>query len=119
MYDLIDRPIATLPVFDRRMLDRMRRWVHAFSIAGATGIDGADDPLTRAMHALDQGSVDDLVIQRPCFATVDETEAVILSLWRLVRDDRGENVRPLAAMLVDTSHAGALLDAMAETLATL
>ncbi|WP_174290911.1 hypothetical protein [Sphingomonas bacterium] len=111
MYDLIDRPINELPAFERGVLDRARRWVHAFSVAGPEM--GGDDALSVAMHALDRGSVADIVLQRPCFATVEEPEAVLLGLWRLVREGRSAAARAVAESLVDESHVGILLDGVA------
>lgn len=116
MYDLLDRPVAALPAFERRVLDRTRRWAHAFALAGSEAT-GGDDALGTVMHALDRGSADDIVIQRPCFATVDESEALIVALWRLVRDRRADAARALAAGLVDARHADVLLDGIARALA--
>lgn len=117
MYDLIDRPVATLPSFERGLLERTRRWVHAFSVAGTDLAVDRNDPLATAMRALDRGSSDDIVIQRPCFATVDETEAVILSLWRLVRDGRHAEAAAIAGLLVDPTHVSALLNGMVGAIA--
>ncbi len=116
MYDLIDRPIADLPAFERGVIDVTRRWVHAFSVAGMPVVDGPD-ALNDAMHALDRGSAQDIVIPRPCFATVEETEAVIVGLWRLVRDGRSDAAYALAAGLVDDDHVDALLGGIARTIA--
>ena len=116
MYDLVDRPVADLPAWERGLLGATRRWTHAFSIAGAEAASGGDDPFDDVMGALDRGSSTDLVIQRPCFATVEETEAVILSLWRLVRDHRDAGARDLARLLVDPRHAGLLVDGMGRAL---
>ena len=65
------------------------------------------------MWALDAGSAEELVIQRPCHATVEETEAVILGLWRLVRAGRFSAARAAAANLVGAEHAASLVEAMA------
>ncbi len=123
MYDLIDRPVADLPVFERFMLGATRAWVHALTLAGAPeaataggfadhGGAGAAAAFDHAMRLLDRGSVDTLVFQRPCHSTVEETEAVVIGLWRLVRDDRiaiahaaagslvGAEARPLVAAMV-------------------
>ena len=117
MYDLIDRPIADLPAFERGVVMSTRRWVHAFSIAGANAVEGTQAALSDAMHALDRGSAEDIVIPRPCFATVEETEAVIVGLWRLVRDGRSDAAYSLAASLVDGDHVDALLGGIAGVIA--
>ena len=117
MYDLIDRPIAELPAFERGIVDSTRRWVHAFSLAGSGAIEGAHSALSDAMYALDRGSAEDIVIPRPCFATVEEIEAVIVGLWRLVRDGRSDAAYALAGSLVDDDHVDALLGGIARVIA--
>ena len=89
MYDLLDRPTCDLPAFERDLLDATRRWVHALTTAGhPPGVEGPASAFDRVMWTLDAGSTGELVIQRPCYATVEETEAVILGVWRLVRGGR-------------------------------
>lgn len=118
MYDLLDRPVADLPAFERGLLDRTRRWVHALTLAGsAPAAMAAEEPFDAAMRALDRGSTDTLVFQRPCHSTVEETEAVLLGLWRLVRADRIAAARHAAAALIDPIEAGALVAAMVRTVA--
>ena len=116
MYDLVDRPVADLPTWERGLLGATRRWTHALSIAGMEAASGADDAFDDVMGTLDRGSSTDLIIQRPCFATVEETEAVILSLWRLVRDRRDVVAGDLSRLLVDHGHADLLVDAMRRAL---
>lgn len=119
MYDLIDRPVATLPAFERRLLDRMRRWVHALTLAGAApdAPAGHDAAFDTAMRTLDRASSDMLVFQRPCHSTVEETEAVVLALWRLVRDDRIAPARAAAAGLVNDDATRSLVGAMMRAVA--
>lgn len=118
MYDLLDRPVADLPAFERGLLDRTRRWVHALTLAGAAPVPLADEePFDAAMRALDRGSTDTLVFQRPCHSTVEETEAVLLGVWRLVRADRIAAARAAAAALIDPAQAGALVTAMVRAVA--
>ena len=117
MYDLIDRPIADLPSFERGVVVSTRGLVHAFRIAGTGSVDATASALGDAMHALDRGSADDIVIPRPCFATVAETEAVIVGLWRLVRDGRSDAAYALAGALVDDDHVDALLGGIARVIA--
>ena len=102
MYDLLDRPVSDLPAADRRLLAATRAWVHQLTMAGA-GTPAAAEPLgavsdafDQALRALDEGSADTLVFERPCHAIVSETEALWLSVWRLVRADR---VAPAKAAL--------------------
>jgi len=122
MYDLIDRPVADLPPFERFLLNATRAWVHALTLAGAPqaataggfadrGGEDAATAFDAAMRVLDQGSTETLVFQRPCHSTVEETEAVVIALWRLVRDDRIAPARVAAAALVG-GQAGALVSAM-------
>ncbi len=117
MYDLIDRPVSALPAFERGIVESIRRWVHAFSIAGAATAGGASTALDDAMQALDRGSANDIVIPRPCFATVEETEAVIVGLWRLVRDGRSDAAYEVAGALVDGDHVDPLLGGIARVIA--
>lgn len=113
MYDLLDRPVAELPAFEARVLDRMRRWVHALTVAGHAPVASAqEEGFDAAMRALDAGSTDSLVFQRPCHSTVEETEAVVLGLWRLVRADRIAVARRAAAGLVDDDATRPLIAAM-------
>lgn len=122
MYDLIDRPVADLPPFERFLLDATRAWVHALTLAGSPDVataggfadhGGADAAVAfdMAMRVLDRGSTETLVFQRPCHSTVEETEAVVIGLWRLVRDDRIVPARGAAAALVG-DEAAALVSAM-------
>jgi hypothetical protein len=112
MYDLIDRSVADLAPFERSVLDAVRRWVHALTLAGVPGAVSADDPFDAAMRALDGGSGEMLVIQRPCFSTVSETEAVLLGLWRLVAADRLADARRAAMGLVTAPAASAMIAGM-------
>lgn len=114
MYDLLDRPVADLPVLERGLLDRTRAWVHMLTLAGTAPppVKPADEPFDAAMRTLDRGSIDTLVFQRPCHATVEETEAVWLSLWRLVRADRIAAARSAVTGLVSAESADALVAAM-------
>ncbi len=122
MYDLIDRPVADLPPFERFLLGATRAWVHALTLAGAPDAataggfadhGGADAAAAfdGAMRLLDRDSTETLVFQRPCHATVEETEAVVIALWRLVRADRIAPARQTAAALVGDA-AGGLVAAM-------
>lgn len=119
MYDLLDRPVADLPAFERELLDRTRRWVHALTLAGTAPSPtcAAEEPFDAAMRALDRGSTETLVFQRPCHSTVEETEAVWLSLWRLVRADRIAAARGAAAGLIAPAEASALVAAMVRSVA--
>ena len=112
MYDLLDRPVDRLCAFDRAVLERTRRWVYALTLAGHDRLPPTDDPFDLAMRALDRGSGDLLVIQRPCHATVGDTEAVLLGLWRLVATDRLAIAHAVALGLVSADHAAPLLDGM-------
>lgn len=123
MYALIDRPVAELAVADRRLLEAMRAWVHALTLAGdPTGVivhgfaaQGRADEAAAfdaAMRALDTGSTATITFQRPCHATVEEDEAVVLSLWHLIRDDRLSAATAAARMLVTPAHATGLIRAM-------
>lgn len=126
MYDLIDRAVADLPNFERVLLDETRRWVHALTLAGA----GAATPMGFArderaavafdtlMRALDRGSSETLVFQRPCHSTVAETEAVMLGIWRLVRADRIVAARQAIAALVDPAEARDIVGGMMRVVST-
>ncbi|WP_374296325.1 hypothetical protein [Sphingomonas sp.] len=112
MYDLIDRPVRELPAFEAAVLARTRRWVHALTMAGIVA-DPEDDAFGMAMRALDRGSQDLLVIERPCHDVVGETEAVLLGLWRLVRADRIGKADAVASGLTDADAGRAMVAAMA------
>ena len=118
MYDLIDRPVSDLPAADRALLGATRAWVHQLTMAGA-GTPAAAGALgdgsaafDAAMRALDEGSIDTLVFERPCQARVSETEAVWLGIWRLVRADRLGAAQASLAGLADPAAARAITAAM-------
>jgi len=124
MYALIDRPVALLGAEDRFLLDAMRAWVHALTLAGdpgravargfeARGLAARQAAFDDAMRALDRGSADTLTFQRPCHATVEEDEAIVLGLWRLVQGDRIGDARRAAARLLTAGAARDLVRAMA------
>lgn len=117
MYDLLDRPIATLDINDRATLGAMRAWVHALTLAGepssavaARFADGGG-AFDAAMRLLDRASVETLTFQRPCHSTVEEDEAVVLGLWRLVHADRLPAALATARLLVGDA-AGAMVAAL-------
>lgn len=125
MYDLLDSPVADLPATDRFLLDATRGWVQALTLAarpeaavtggfarlgiGGDGVAAFD----RVMRALDRGSRDTLAFQRPCHATVEETEAVVLSLWRQVRAGERAAAAATARLLVDEVSAAIVTGGMA------
>lgn len=128
MYDLIDRPVAELPVFERYLLDATRTWVHALTLAGvpatatASGFAGhggatACAAFDQVMRAMDEGSAETLVFQRPCHSDVEETEAVVLGIWRLVRADRIAAAQVAAAALFDGTAARAVIAGMTRVVA--
>lgn len=117
MYDLLDRPVATLDPADRATLDAMRAWVHALTLAGEPAIavaarfaDGGT-AFDAAMRLLDDASTDTLTFQRPCHSTVEEDEAVVLGMWRLIAADRLRAALATARLLVGDA-AGALVAAV-------
>ena len=117
MYDLLDCPVADLAPADRLLLDATRAWVHALTLAGqpaaavAPRFADGGDAFDAAMRVLDARSIGTLTFQRPCHSTVDDTEAVVLGLWRLVSADRIPAALATARLLVDDG-AGALVIAM-------
>ena len=118
MYDLIDRSVSDLPSLDRRLLGATRAWVHQLTMAGdgtpaaADALGGGSGAFDAAMRALDEGSTDTLVFERPCQALVSETEAVWLGIWRLVRADRLGAAQATLAALADGASARMILGAM-------
>jgi hypothetical protein len=118
MYDLIDRLVSELPAADRALLGATRAWVHQLTMAGAgtpaaaDALGGGSAPFDAAMRALDEGSTDTLVFERPCQARVSETEAVWLSIWRLVRADRLGAAQASLAGLADAGSARTITAAM-------
>lgn len=117
MYDLLDRPVAELPAFEGRVLAQTRRWVHALTLAGTAPAAAGEEAFDAVMRALDRGSAETLVFQRPCHSTVEETEAVVLGLWRLVHADRIAAARAAAAALVDADSARVMVAAMVRAVA--
>ena len=91
--------------------------MHALTLACTAPACAAEEPFDAAMRALDRGSTETLVFQRPCHSTVEETEAVLLGLWRLVRADRVTAARATAAQMIDPAQAPALVSAMKRTVA--
>ena len=121
MYDLLDRPVDTLATADRHLLDAMRAWVHALTLAAqpaaavAPRFTDGGTAFDAAMRVLERDSTGTLVFQRPCHSTVEETEAVVLGLWRLVRGDRLAPALATARLLVGDA-AGAFVGAMQRAL---
>lgn len=118
MYDLVDRAVTDLRNPERLVLDAMRAWVHTLTLAGEPKravagrfIDGGSS-FDAAMTILDRCSADTLSFQRPCHPRVEEIEAVLLGLWRLVTDGREREARMTAALLVDADAAGDLVRAI-------
>jgi len=118
MYDLMDRKVADLRNTDRLMLDAMRAWVHTLTLAGEPKravagrfIDGGSS-FDAAMTILDRFSGETLSFQRPCHPKVEETEAVLLGLWRLVLDGRDRDATATAGLLVDGDAATDLVRTM-------
>ena len=100
------------------MLAATRRWVHALTLAGAALITTrGEEAFDVAMRALDAGSTETLVFQRPCHPIVEDTEAVVLGLWRLVRADRIAAARDAAATLIEPQAARAMVAAMVRAVA--
>lgn len=118
MYDLIDRPVSDLPAVDRRLLAATRAWVHQLTMAGdaspaaAEQLGRGSEAFDAAMRALDRGSSETLVFQRPCHSTVSETEAMWLAVWRLVRADRLSHARGALGALADADAVPAVLAAL-------
>jgi hypothetical protein len=118
MYDLIDRLVSELPAADRALLGATRAWVHQLTMAGAgtpaaaDALGGGSAAFDAAMRALDEGSTDTLVFERPCQARVSETEAIWLGIWRLVRADRLGAAQASLAGLADAGSARAITAAM-------
>ena len=115
MYDYLDRPVADLPETERALLRAMRGWVHALTLAGHAAPADSDDAFDAAMRVLDRDSTETLEFQRPCHATVEETEAVVLGLWSLVAADRLPAALATAALLVRPEAAGAFVAAIQRT----
>lgn len=118
MYDLMDRKVAELRTPDRLMLDAMRAWVHTLTLAGEPKravagrfIDGGSS-FDAAMTILDRFSGETLAFQRPCHPHVEETEAVLLGLWRLVLDGRDRDATATATLLVNGEAAPDLVRTM-------
>lgn len=111
MYDLLDRPVADLPAADRLLLDATRAWVHALTLAGepaaavAPRFGDGGSAFDAAMRVLDAESIGTLTFQRPCHSTVEETEAVVLGLWRQVLADRLPTALATARLLVGAGAA--------------
>jgi hypothetical protein len=120
MYDLLDRPVASLAEAERLTLGAMRAWVHALTLASepATAVAArfADGGSTfdAAMRVLDAESTGTLTFQRPCHSSVEEDEAVVLGLWRLVAADRLPAALATARLLVGDA-AGTLITAVQRT----
>jgi hypothetical protein len=114
MYDLLDRPVADLPAEDCARLRAIRDWVHALTLAGHASPGSSDTAFDAALRLLDAHSTGTLEFQRPCHVTVEETEAVVLGLWRLVAADRLPAALATARSLVGDA-AGAFVAAVQRT----
>ncbi|GAN53325.1 hypothetical protein [Tanticharoenia sakaeratensis] len=108
MYDLIDRPVRDLPPFERTVLLATRRWTHALSLAGSAPLHIGGSAFSDVMTRLHDASRMTLVIRAPCHDAVDDAEAIIVNLWRLVRDGHTMQARRIAADLIGDASDGML-----------
>jgi len=126
MYDYLDRPLDDLAPVDRLLLDGVRCWALARTLGGDPAAalarrlplladTGALAPLDRLMAALDsEGQGDALEIQRPCFATVEEAEAVLLAVSVLAGGGDLPGAEAALAHLVRPSAAARVAGGLAE-----
>lgn len=125
MYAYLDRPVSDLEPADRLLLDGIRCWALARTLGGDPAgalrrrlpvleEAGALRPLDALMAAIDADGSDAVEIQRPCHATVEELEAVLLAVAGLSR--RGDRDRASAALghLVGDSTAVRVASLLAE-----
>ena len=126
VYKFLDCPVAALPPADRVLLLAMRGWVYACTLGGDPATAAArvlaDDaeavaPFDRVMRALDRGSVELMTFQRPCRSSVDDMEAVLLSVWRHVARGDAATARATLRLMVDEAAAIEATEGMALTTA--
>jgi len=125
MYAYLDRPVADLAAAERLLLDGVRCWALSRTLGGdpaaALGrrmpiLDeaGALRPLDRLMAAIDRDGSDAIEIQRPCFDSVEEVEAVLLAVADLARDHRLDEAAAALALLVRPATADTVAPLLAE-----
>lgn len=114
MYAYIDRPVAELPLFEAGILHATRKWVHAVSHLPALHetTPDRDTPFDLAMQVLHRESTSSLIINRPCHTLIGEFEAVLLGLWRQVRNGLFYQARATAALIIPPVRVDALIQAM-------
>lgn len=125
MYAYLDRPLADLAADDRLLLDAVRCWALSRTLGGdpAAALSrrmpildeaGALRPLDRLMAAIDRDGSDAIEIQRPCFDSVEEVEAVLLAVADLARDRRLDEAAAALALLVRPATADLVAPLLAE-----
>lgn len=125
MYAYLDRSVADLAAADRLLLDGVRCWALSRTLGGDPAAAlarrmpileeaGALRPLDRLMTAIDRDGSDAIEIQRPCFDSVEEVEAVLLAVADLARGGRADDAAAALSLLVRESTADTVAPLMAE-----
>lgn len=125
MYAYLDRSVADLAAADRLLLDGVRCWALSRTLGGDPAAAlarrmpileeaGALRPLDRLMAAIDRDGSDAIEIQRPCFDSVEEVEAVLLAVADLARDGRADDAAAALSLLVRASTADTVAPLMGE-----
>jgi len=125
MYTYLDRPVADLCAADRLLLDGVRCWALSRTLGGDPAAAlarrlpileqaNALRPLDALMAAIDRDGSDRIEIQRPCFDSVEEIEAVLLAVADLSRDDRMDDAAGTLGHLVQAATATAVAGLLAE-----
>jgi hypothetical protein len=124
MYDFIDRPVATLDNGGRFLVWAMRNWVQAMGErrcpTSAIGpaflkwrVDRALPDFHMAMMILNKEGLLTLHFAPARCLNVSEDEAMLLQLFRSVRDDSSSRVTHTLKLLVEEQAVPALLTALA------
>lgn len=124
MCDFVDRPVATLDNGDRFLVWATRNWVQAMGErrcpTSAIGpaflkwrVDRALPDFHMAMMILNKEGLLTLHFAPARCPHVSEDEAMLLQLFRSVRDDNGSRVTDMLKLLVEEQAVPALLTALA------
>lgn len=125
MYDFIDQRVTTLDRGGQFLVWSMRNWVlaihnrqcspNAIGPAFAKwGMIGALPHFHMAMMILSKEGLETLQFSPPACLQISDDEAMMLALFRSLRDDLPEQARAMTELLVTKGFAAPLFTALAD-----
>jgi hypothetical protein len=123
MYDFIDQHVTSLDRGGQFLIWSMRNWVlsvqnrqcprNAIGPAFAKwGMIGALQHFHKTMMLLSKEGLETLQFSPPACLQISDDEAIMLSLFRSLRDELPEQVRAMIEMLVTESYVAPLFAAL-------